>query len=96
MHYLVTYDVRTQTAAGRRRLSRVAHLCERYGVRVQYSVFEVRLDQVRRAQLESQLLEIIKTPGDSVNIYKLTGPPAASRITLGSKPDHETGQPWIL
>ena len=40
MMVLVTYDVSTETKEGRRRLRRVAKLCENYGQRVQFSVFE--------------------------------------------------------
>ena len=40
MEILVTYDVNTETAEGRRRLRRVAKVCERFGQRVQFSVFE--------------------------------------------------------
>ena len=40
MLVLVTYDVNTETAAGRRRLRKVAKVCVDYGQRVQNSVFE--------------------------------------------------------
>ena len=41
MQVLITYDVSTKTAAGRRRLRRAAKACLDYGQRVQYSVFEI-------------------------------------------------------
>jgi CRISPR-associated protein Cas2 len=41
---LVTYDVNTESAAGRKRFRRVAKICENYGQRVQYSVFECLVD----------------------------------------------------
>lgn len=40
MFVLVTYDVSTVTPEGRRRLRRVARVCENFGQRVQFSVFE--------------------------------------------------------
>ena len=40
MLILVTYDVNTQDAAGRRRLNKIAKMCLKYGQRVQNSVFE--------------------------------------------------------
>ena len=40
MLVLITYDVNTQTAAGRKRLRKVAKECTNYGQRVQNSVFE--------------------------------------------------------
>jgi CRISPR-associated protein Cas2 len=42
---LVCYDVNTETAAGRRRLRRVARVCESTGQRVQKSVFECQVNQ---------------------------------------------------
>ena len=44
MLVLVTYDVNTETAEGRRRLRKVAKTCVDYGQRVQNSVFECLLD----------------------------------------------------
>jgi CRISPR-associated endonuclease Cas2 len=44
MEILVTYDVKTESAVGRRRLRRVAKVCERFGQRVQFSVFECVVD----------------------------------------------------
>lgn len=40
MLVLVTYDVNTETAAGRKRLRKIAKECTNYGQRVQFSVFE--------------------------------------------------------
>lgn len=47
MLMLVTYDVYTQDAAGRRRLRRVARACLDVGQRVQNSVFECEVDPAR-------------------------------------------------
>jgi CRISPR-associated protein Cas2 len=44
MMVLVSYDVSTRDDAGRRRLRRVARLCEDHGQRVQNSVFECLVD----------------------------------------------------
>jgi CRISPR-associated protein Cas2 len=96
MHYLIAYDIETQTSAGRRRLARVAQTCERCGQRVQQSVFEVRLDRTRMARLQNELLQTIEPKLDSVFIYTLAGPSEVSRTTLGLGPNREMGQPWIL
>lgn len=56
MFCLVTYDVATAGADGRKRLRQVANICENYGVRVQHSVFECTL---RPAQFETQRLMIL-------------------------------------
>ena len=44
MLVLITYDVNTKDAAGRKRLRQVAKKCVDYGQRVQNSVFECLLD----------------------------------------------------
>lgn len=40
MFVLITYDVNTEDADGKRRLRRIAKQCVNYGQRVQNSVFE--------------------------------------------------------
>ena len=47
MLVVVTYDVSTESEAGRKRLRRVARLCEDCGQRVQKSVFECLVDAAR-------------------------------------------------
>ena len=44
---VIAYDVDTTNSAGARRLRKVAKLCERNGMRVQSSVFEVLLDSAQ-------------------------------------------------
>ena len=44
MLVLITYDVNTETTAGKKRLRKVAKQCVNYGQRVQNSVFECHLD----------------------------------------------------
>ena len=56
---LVTYDVSTRDAAGRRRLRRVARLCRDFGQRVQYSVFECQVDPAQWAMLRARLMDEI-------------------------------------
>ena len=53
MLVLITYDVNTQTAAGRKRLRKVAKQCVNYGQRVQNSVFECQLDSTKYRQVKS-------------------------------------------
>lgn len=71
MLLLVTYDVNTQTAAGKRRLSKVAKVCMNYGQRVQNSVFECVLDFAQQAKLKHQLIELINEETDSLRFYNL-------------------------
>lgn len=69
MELLVTYDVDTTTPEGQRRLRRVAKTCERYGIRVQKSVFEIVCDPSQRLQLEADLRAEISPNTDSIRIY---------------------------
>jgi CRISPR-associated protein Cas2 len=71
---LVTYDVNTETKAGRRRLRQVATTCKDYGQRVQFSVFECRVNQAQLESLRARLLGIINKDEDSLRIYRLHPP----------------------
>lgn len=56
---LITYDVSTKTAAGAKRLSKVAKVCTNFGQRVQNSVFECIVDSTQLAMLKKQISDII-------------------------------------
>ena len=71
MLMLVTYDVATGDADGRRRLRRVARLCQDYGQRVQYSVFECQVDAAQWTILRTQLISEIDETVDSLRFYRL-------------------------
>lgn len=74
MLILVTYDVSTETAAGRRRLRRVAKICLDYGQRVQKSVFECKIDQAGLETLQRLLLKVICEEEDNLRFYRLNEP----------------------
>lgn len=71
MLVLITYDVNTETAAGKTRLRKVAKQCVNYGRRVQNSVFECILDNAQCVMLKSLLCEIIDEKRDSLRFYYL-------------------------
>ncbi len=71
MLVLITYDVNTEDAAGRKRLRRVAKQCVNYGQRVQNSVFECLVDPAQYKLLQAKLLEIIDPAKDSLRFYQL-------------------------
>ena len=71
MWVLITYDVSTQTPAGRSRLRKVANMCQDYGQRVQKSVFECTVNDVTFHRMKSRLLDIIDEEQDSIRFYKL-------------------------
>ena len=68
---LITYDVNTETAAGRGRLRKVAKQCVNYGRRVQNSVFECILDNAQCVMLKAILMDIIDEDVDSLRFYYL-------------------------
>jgi CRISPR-associated protein Cas2 len=71
MFLIVCYDVETITREGRRRLRRVAKLCESHGQRAQKSVFECRMERARFLVFEDKLLKTIDPKKDSLRIYFL-------------------------
>jgi len=72
MLVVVTYDVSTETPAGRRRLRRVAKVCESTGQRVQKSVFECQVNEMQLEQLERALLAEIDEAEDNLRFYRIT------------------------
>jgi CRISPR-associated protein Cas2 len=74
MLVIVTYDVSTESAAGRKRLRRVAKVCESVGQRVQKSVFECQVDLMQYEDLERRLLFEIDEQQDNLRLYRLTEP----------------------
>lgn len=74
MLILVAYDVSTETRAGRRRLRRVAKVCQNYGQRVQKSVFECKVDKTTYEVLEKELLDEIDSNEDNLRLYRLSEP----------------------
>lgn len=71
MLVLITYDVNTETPAGRTRLRKVAKQCVNYGVRVQNSVFECVMDAAKCREVKQILCDIIDSDKDSLRFYYL-------------------------
>lgn len=71
MMVLISYDVSTQSSAGRKRLHLVAKKCQSRAQRVQNSVFEANLDYGEFIKLKNELIEIIDTECDSLRFYYL-------------------------
>jgi CRISPR-associated protein Cas2 len=95
MLVLVTYDVRTETKEGRRRLHNVAKVCENYGQRVQYSVFECLLDPEQWVKVKQILIQQIKIDEDSLRFYFL-GKNWKIRVEhLGVKTDYDPEGPLV-
>lgn len=71
MLVLITYDVNTETLAGKKRLRQVAKQCINYGQRVQNSVFECVMDTAKCRQVKAILEDIIDKDKDSLRFYYL-------------------------
>ena len=74
MWVVVCYDVNTETREGRRRLRRIAQVCKNYGQRVQKSVFECQVDEMKYEQLQKELLKEVKLELDNLRLYRLMEP----------------------
>ena len=86
---LVTYDVKTEHAAGQKRLRRVAKVCTNYGQRVQYSVFECLVDPAQWVVFRQALIETIDIKEDSLRFYFL-GANWKHRVEhVGAKPAYD-------
>lgn len=71
MLILVTYDVSFKTETGPKRLRRMAKLCQVYGQRVQYSVFEIEVDMAQWTALKNDLIKAMDEDEDSLRFYYL-------------------------
>jgi CRISPR-associated endoribonuclease Cas2 len=96
MLMLITYDVKTETAVGRRRLRRVARACLDYGQRVQNSVFECDVSPAEWVGLRTRLIAEIDPTQDSLRFYRL-GAEGRRRIEhVGAKPTLDLHGPLIF
>lgn len=96
MLILVTYDVNTQDAAGRRRLRRVARACLDFGQRAQNSVFECEVDPAQWAKLRARLMDEIDEDRDSLRFYRL-GADGKRRVEhVGAKPVLDLEGPLVF
>ena len=96
MMVLITYDVNTEDAAGRKRLRQIAKQCVNYGQRVQNSVFECVLDAAQCKQLQHKLRGIMDEKKDSLRFYYL-GKRYENKIEhFGNQRSYQPEAPLIL
>ena len=96
MLILVTYDVNTETPAGRARLRKVAKCCVAHGQRVQNSVFECLLDQAQFILLKGELEALIDKDHDSLRFYNLGNTYQNKIQHLGAKRTYDPEAPMVL
>jgi CRISPR-associated protein Cas2 len=93
---LISYDVRTSSEGGARRLRRVARACRDFGQRVQYSVFECEIAPDQWVLLRARLLKEIDAGCDSLRFYFL-GAAGKRRVEhVGAKPVCDLDGPLIV
>ena len=96
MLVLITYDVNTETAAGRKRLRQIAKQCVNYGQRVQNSVFECLLDAAQCRMLQAKLCSIMDPENDSLRFYYLGNQYEKKIEHFGCKNTYLPEDPMIL
>jgi len=96
MLVLITYDVNTETAAGKKRLRKIAKQCVNYGQRVQNSVFECKLDMAQCKLLQIKLLEIMDIANDSIRFYYLGNNYESKIEHFGAKETYSPDEPIII
>ena len=96
MLVLITYDVNTETAEGRKRLHKVAKQCENFGQRVQNSVFECVMDAAKCREVKHLLTGIIDKEKDSLRFYYLGNSYKNKVDHIGVKPSLNVESPLIL
>jgi CRISPR-associated protein Cas2 len=75
IRYLVSYDI-----SDPKRLRKVARCLEGFGTRLQYSVFECALDDLRLEKLKAEVQELVNHQEDQVLFVSLG--PSSSDATL--------------
>ena len=96
MFVLVSYDVSTEDAAGRRRLRNIAKICQNWGQRVQFSVFECLVDPAEWAGLRNRLVTTMDQEKDSLRFYYL-GANWKQRVEhVGAKPTLDQEGPLVF
>ena len=96
MLVVIAYDVSTDSPGGQKRLRRVAKLCQNHGQRVQFSVFECKLDWAQWIALKSKLIDEIDQKCDSLRFY-LFGNNWEKRVEhVGAKRSYDPEGTFIL
>lgn len=96
MMMLISYDMATESAGGKRRLRRVARACRDYGQRVQYSVFECEVNPAQWVELRARLIAEIDPEMDSLRFYRL-GANWKGRVEhVGAKPVLDLDGPLVI
>jgi len=93
MKYVVTYDISND-----KRRTKLSDLLEGYGVRVNYSVFEIELSERKRDKLlyEIELKKLINKKYDSLRFYHLCENCVPKSFDVGNRADAFEEQDMIV
>ncbi|KXU34575.1 CRISPR-associated protein Cas2 [Ventosimonas gracilis] len=96
MLILVSYDVSTIAVGGEKRLRRIAKVCQDFGQRVQFSVFELDVDNARWVGIRQRLCDLINPDTDSLRFYYLGNNWQNKVEHVGAKPVLDLHGPLVL
>jgi CRISPR-associated protein Cas2 len=96
MMVLVSYDVSTTSVGGPKRLRRIAKVCQDYGQRVQFSVFELEVDPANWVRIKQQMRDLIDPDVDSLRFYFLGSKWQDKVEHIGAKPVLDLHGPLVL
>jgi CRISPR-associated protein Cas2 len=93
LRYVVAYDVEDDRAR-----TRIAKLLDRWGTRVQWSVFECRLEAAGLERLVTALERELTAVGGAGNIriYRLCADCYGASRGIGTVAEGVGGEPWIV
>ena len=96
MLVVIAYDVSTESDEGKKRLRRVAKICEGVGQRVQNSVFECLVDAAQWTRLRDRLIKEAEIAEDSLRFYFL-GDNWRRRVEhVGAKKSYDPQGPLVV
>lgn len=91
MLILVVYDV-----SDNKRRTKLAHLLEGYGRRVQESVFECFLNRRELGELHQKIMRRVKPEEDNVRFYWIPADAVEKTLAIGSPPPQPPPTAYIL
>lgn len=71
MMVVVVYDISGTEGNASKRHRNVVRTCQKYGVRVQKSVFECKVDAEQYCRMKRAIADVIDSQKDSVRLYML-------------------------
>ena len=96
MDVLLTYDIADTSKSGAARLRRLSAICERYGQRIQLSVFQFRFSPTRLERLVGEVENVIDHQRDSVILYRFPESIEKFAKHLGRPQQRGLGEPWMV